>query len=142
MIAFDTTAPAGRLTGAVARPAEDAREDVGLPVDHVRVGVATVRDQPDVLRHIGVRRTGPLAVDNLMVVPGIGDVCWAQAGPVLGDTALSPSVGGFSRRKRPDCSDTSTSGTRITRMGRIDSVEVQAPVLLESTVGRSVWTIR
>jgi hypothetical protein len=45
-----------------------------------------------------VRRTGPLAVDNLMVVLRIGDVGRAQARPGQGDTALSPSVAGNSRR--------------------------------------------
>jgi hypothetical protein len=95
---IDATAPAGGLAGSVAGPAEYAREDVRLPVDHVRVGVVAVRDQPDVFRHIGVRRTGPLAVDNLMVVLGIGDVSGAQALTLSVDNALSPSVEGFSRR--------------------------------------------
>src|SRR5688500_10851550 len=96
-LSVDATAPAGRLAGSIAGAAEDAREDVRLPVDHVRVGVMTVRDPPDVFRHIGVRRTGPLAVDNLMVVLRIGDVRRAQSVTLPGDTALSPSVGGFSR---------------------------------------------
>ena len=61
-------APAGRLAGAVAGAAENAREDVGLPVDHVGVGVAAVGDQPDVFGHRRVRRAGPLAVDDLVEV--------------------------------------------------------------------------
>ena len=46
-------------------------KDVRLAVEHVRVGVPALRDQPDVLGHVGVRRTGPLAVDDLVVVAGI-----------------------------------------------------------------------
>ena len=43
----------------------------GLAVEHVRVGVPPLRDQPDVFGHVGVRRARPLAVDDLMVVTGI-----------------------------------------------------------------------
>src|SRR5688572_28872669 len=94
----DTASPAGRLAGAVAGSAEDAREDVRLPVQHVGVGVFPLRDQPDVFRHIRVRRTGPLAVDNLMVVLGIRDVRGTQTVILAGGNALSPSAGAFSRR--------------------------------------------
>jgi hypothetical protein len=42
---------AGRLAGPVAGAPEDAREDVGVPVEHVRFGVALLGDQADVLGH-------------------------------------------------------------------------------------------
>ena len=69
-LAVDAGAPARGLARAVAGAAEDAGKDVGLAVEQVRLGVATLRDEPDVLRHVGVCRAGPLAVDDLMVVPG------------------------------------------------------------------------
>src|SRR5262245_16675980 len=114
-LSVDSNAPAGRLAWPVARSSKDTWEDVRLPVDHVRVGVPTLRDQADVFRHIGVRRTSPLAVDNLMVVLGIADVRRTQTVILVGDTALSPSVWRFSRRKRADYAGDSTSGTRIAR---------------------------
>ena len=67
-------AAASGLAGAVAGAPEDAREDVRLAVEHVRVGVAPLRDQPDVLGHVGVGRAGPLAVDDLVEVARIFDV--------------------------------------------------------------------
>src|SRR5688572_29335593 len=100
-LAVDAPAPARWLAGPVACAAEDAREDIGLPVHHVRVGVPALCDQPDVFRHICVCRAGPLAVDNLMVVLGIRDVRRTQAAILSGDIALSPPVGTFSRRSHP-----------------------------------------
>ena len=40
------------------------------PVDHVGVGIAALRDQADVFRHVGVRRARPLAIDDAVVVVG------------------------------------------------------------------------
>ncbi len=70
----DAVAPAGRLAGPVAGAAEDAGKDVRLAVEHVGVGVAALRDQADVLGHIGVGGAGPLAVDDLMEVVRIANV--------------------------------------------------------------------
>ena len=67
-------APARRLARPIARAPEDAREHVRLAVQHVRVGVPPLRDQPDVLGHVGVRRTRPLAIDDLVEVARIFDV--------------------------------------------------------------------
>ena len=64
----DASAPARRLARPVAGAPEDAREDVRLAVEHVGVGVAPLRDQPDVFGDVGVRRARPLAVDDLVVV--------------------------------------------------------------------------
>ena len=77
---LDAAAAAGRLAGPVAGAAEDAREDVGFPVDHERVGVAASGDQPDVFRHGGVGRARPLAIDHLMEVVGVTDVGRLQVG--------------------------------------------------------------
>ena len=71
-------APAGGLAGAVAGAAENAREDVRLPVDHVGVIVPAIGDQADVFRHGGVGRTGPLAVDHLVIVVGTFGTRWLQ----------------------------------------------------------------
>src|SRR5580704_13011594 len=68
---FDAPATAGRLAGTVADASEDAGEDVGLAVHHVGIGEAALGDQSDVLRDIGVSRTGPLAIYNSMVVVGV-----------------------------------------------------------------------
>src|SRR6185437_16083126 len=65
---LDSPAPAGRLAGAIARPSEYPRKDVGLPVDHVGVGISPFGDQPDVLRHRCVRRARPLTIDDLVEV--------------------------------------------------------------------------
>ena len=67
-LSVDAVAAAGRLAGSVAGAPEDSREDVGLPVEHVGVVELALSDHPDVARHVGVRRTGPLAVHDLVVV--------------------------------------------------------------------------
>ena len=99
-------APARGLARAVARATEDPGEDVRLPIDEVRLRVPPLRDQPDVLGDIRVGGASPLAVDNLMVVPRIGDVrrahavCMIARGTasgkcvesVLGGAAAHPSV--------------------------------------------------
>ena len=74
-LVVDARAAAGRLARSVAGTAQDAGEHVGLPVEHVRVGVPSLRDQPDVLGNVGVRRAGPLAIDDLVEVARIIDVC-------------------------------------------------------------------
>ena len=68
VVLLHASAPAGRLAGPVAGAAQHAREDVGHPVDHVGVAVATLADQADVLRYRGVGRAGPLAIDDLVEV--------------------------------------------------------------------------
>ena len=65
---LDAPAAAGRLAGPVAGAAEDARKDVGRPIDHIGVAVAARRDEPDVLGHRRVGRAGPLAIDHLVEV--------------------------------------------------------------------------
>ena len=72
----DARAAARRLARAIARSPENPRENVRFPVEHVRVGVPSLRDHPDVLGHVGVRRTGPLAIDDLVEVAGITNVGW------------------------------------------------------------------
>ena len=73
-VTLQPPAPAGGLAGTIAGAAQDAGEDVGLPVEHVGVGVTPLGDQADVLRHVGVRRAGPLAIDDLVEVVGISGI--------------------------------------------------------------------
>ena len=67
-LVLDAPAAAGRLARPVAGAAENAREDVGLPVDHVGVGVPAFSDQSDVFGNWCMGRTGPLAIDDLVEV--------------------------------------------------------------------------
>ena len=81
---FGSHPTAHRLARTVAGASQDAREYVGLPVDHERLGVALLGDQADVFRHRGMRRASPLAVDHFVEVvriPDIGDFhfeVWTQ----------------------------------------------------------------
>ena len=96
---LDPAAPAGGLAGAVADPAEDPREHVRLPVDHVRIGELPERDQADVLGDVGVRGTGPLAVDDpveIVRVRCIGRL-HAESGENRRPQELSGSASGRNR---------------------------------------------
>ena len=75
---LDAAAATRGLARPIARAAEDPREHVRLPVDHVGVGITTCRDQADVFGDRGVSRASPLAVDHLVEVVGIVDVCRLQ----------------------------------------------------------------
>jgi len=80
VVFFHPAAPTSRFARSVARSSEHARKNVGHPVDHVGVAVATLADQPDVLRHGCVGRTGPLAIDDLVEIVRSAGVCWLQDG--------------------------------------------------------------
>ena len=71
---FHAQPAAGWFAGTVAGAAQNSRENVGDPVDHVGIGVAALGNQPDVLRHRRMRRTGPLAVNHLVVPAGVAGV--------------------------------------------------------------------
>src|SRR5690349_10461121 len=62
------------LTGPIAGAAQDSRKDVRLPIEEIRLRVPALGDEANVFRHVRVRRTRPLAVDDLMVVLRIADV--------------------------------------------------------------------
>ena len=100
-LVLDAPAAAGRLAGPVAHTAEDAREDVRLPVDDVGVGELAQRDEADVLGHVGVCRAGPLAIDDAMEVVGVRRVgrLHDRADPVSDETVrqLSDSARGRNR---------------------------------------------
>src|SRR5262249_23292618 len=63
---LDSAAPACGLARAGANATQYPREDVRLAIEHVRVVEAAERDQTDVLGHVGVGRTRPLAIDDTM----------------------------------------------------------------------------
>ena len=65
---LDAAAPTGWLAGAVAGAAQNARKHIGFPVDHKGIGIAAFGDQTDIFRHRSVGGTGPLAVNNLMII--------------------------------------------------------------------------
>src|ERR1019366_8038166 len=83
-LSVDATAAARRLARPIARAPENSRKDVRLAVEQVRVGVLSLRDEPQVLRHIRMGRARPLAVYNLMVVARIGDVGGRHSGSLSG----------------------------------------------------------
>src|SRR6266542_3379489 len=96
---LDPAAPAGRLARPVAGAPEDAGKDVRLPIDRPRLGIAPVGDQADVFGHRRMRRTGPLAIDNLMKIVRILDIGGLQyASPA---DRLTYPIRSHSRRDRP-----------------------------------------
>ncbi len=84
-------APAGRLAWAIAGAAEDAGEDVGLPVDQIGALVVALSDAADVLRDRSVRGTGPLAIDDSVIIVRIIDV----SRPQDGDSSSLPRTRGL-----------------------------------------------
>ena len=56
------------------RCARECRENVRLPVEHVGVGVLALRDQPNIFGDVGVRRTGPLAIDDFVKVRRVTNI--------------------------------------------------------------------
>ena len=76
--AIHSATAAGRFAGPIARAAENGGEHIRLPVEHVGVGIAALRDQADVFRNIGVSRTGPLTVHHFVKVVRVADVRGVQ----------------------------------------------------------------
>jgi hypothetical protein len=74
IVLLDATAPTRWLARPVAGSTQDTGENIGHPIDHVGIAVATLTDQTDVLRNGGMSRTGPLAIDDLVEVRRMGNV--------------------------------------------------------------------
>src|ERR1019366_286988 len=66
--AVDPVTSTRRLARSVTRTTEDSGKDVRLAVQHVRVVELTLGDQANVTGNVGVGGTGPLAIDDLVVV--------------------------------------------------------------------------
>ena len=80
-LVFQSSAPASRLARPVAGAAQDRGKHIRFPVDHVRFGVLALRDEPDVLRNVGVRGTSPLAIHDFVEVIRVTDVVRFQNAP-------------------------------------------------------------
>ncbi len=81
---LDAPATASGLARPVADAAENAGEDVRLAIQQVGVAEPALRDEPDVLRNVGVRRARPLAIDNAVKIlgpVGVGRIHQAAARP-------------------------------------------------------------
>ena len=59
---------AGRFARPIARAPENAREDIGFAVQHVRIGVSALRNEANVLGYVCVGRTRPLTIHNTVEV--------------------------------------------------------------------------
>ena len=78
---LDPATAARGLARPIARPAQNAGKDVGLPVDHVGVVETPRCDQTNVFRYRRVGRAGPLAIDDFMEVIGRSDIRRFQYNP-------------------------------------------------------------
>src|SRR5262249_35041545 len=78
---LDPPPATGGLAWTVAHPAEDARKDVALPVQHVGRRVAALANPADVFGDGRMRGTRALAVDPLVEVLWIGSVGWGRPAP-------------------------------------------------------------
>ncbi len=87
-LAVDSTSPTGWLARTIAGSTEYPRKDVGFSIENVRVVESPLRYETNVLRHVRMRRTRPLAVDDLVEIRGIRGIgrfqswsfpkCWTQ----------------------------------------------------------------
>ena len=97
---FHPAATAGGFAGPVAGAPKNSGKHVGFPVDHVRVAVATRRDQADVFGNRGVCRASPLAIHDLVeIVRGsdVGILHW-----LLVPSTLARPCCPHASRRRPD----------------------------------------
>jgi len=72
---FDPSPAACRFAGTITDAPEDSREDIGLPIHHVGIAEASLGNEANVLGYIGMGRAGPLTIDYLVKVVGIGGIC-------------------------------------------------------------------
>ncbi len=70
----DPAAAAGRFTRTIARAAQNRREHVRFPIDHVRFGVLALGDEADVLGNVGMGRTRPLAIHDFVEVRRLANI--------------------------------------------------------------------
>ena len=74
VVFLHAAAAAGRFARPIAGAAEDAGENVRFPVHQIGVVVTAGGDQADVVGHRRMRRTGPLAIDDLVEIIGNTDI--------------------------------------------------------------------
>ncbi len=80
-LAVQAPPAAGRLTRAIARPAQYCRKDVRFAIDHVRVRVAPLRNHADVFGDVGMGGASPLAVHDFVEVVRVLNVGRLQGWP-------------------------------------------------------------
>jgi hypothetical protein len=73
---FHSAAATGRLTRAIANPAQNPGEHIRFAVDDIGARKVTLGNQPDVLGNIRVRGAGPLAIDYAMIVIRMLGIGW------------------------------------------------------------------
>ena len=73
---FNSAATAGGFAGAIAGASENAREHIGLPVDHVSVVVTLLGNQSNIFRDRCMRGTRVLAIDDLVEILRVTDISW------------------------------------------------------------------
>jgi hypothetical protein len=79
----DPPAPTGGLARPVTSTPENTGKHIGIPVDHVCLGIAPFGDQTNILRHRRMGWTCILAVHHLVEILGIFYVSWFQKGRSL-----------------------------------------------------------
>src|ERR1044072_7220466 len=79
---------------------ENPGEHLGLPVDHVGVAVAALRDQPDVFRNRRVSRASPLAIDDFVKIVWLLNMGSFLSLLVLAPLTPLPSKGPARRSRR------------------------------------------
>ncbi len=99
---LDAPAPARGLAGAVAGSTQDAGEDVRLPVDEIRVAVASRGDEADVFGNRCVGGARPLAIDDLVKVIGLRNIRRVQTAFFSGLPERALLSIGFASRERLD----------------------------------------
>jgi hypothetical protein len=72
--ALDPNPPAGGLAGTVAGAAQNSGKHVRFAVEQIALGEPALRDESNVLRHVGMGGACPLAVDYLVVVSRVADI--------------------------------------------------------------------
>ncbi len=78
-LVFHTPAATRRLAGTIADSPQNCREHIRFPVQHIGLGKLALRDQANIVRHVGVRRASPLAVDNFVEVLRLGGIGWLHS---------------------------------------------------------------
>ena len=71
-----SASPAGRLVGTIAGASKDAREHIGLPIDHVGVVVTLLGNQSNIFRDRCMRGARVLAIDDLVEILRVTDIGW------------------------------------------------------------------
>src|SRR5947209_2975915 len=101
---LDPDAAARGLARTVAGAAEDSREHIRFPVDHVGVAITAFGDQADIFRHGRMRGAGPLAIDNLVKVIGCRNISRFHSYLVRVDvTVTRPLMFPANAHKRRSC---------------------------------------